>query len=64
MRERQAGRAENVNIYPLIAKILGLRIGEVDGDVNVLQSILKMLQSSGRIEGNPQKRTTIPLDSR
>jgi alkaline phosphatase D len=32
---------ENVNIYPLIAKILGLRVGRVDGDVKVLRDILK-----------------------
>src|ERR1019366_7142444 len=32
---------ENVNIYPLIAKILGLRIGRIDGDLKVLRDILK-----------------------
>jgi hypothetical protein len=32
---------ENINIYPLIAKILGLQIGTIDGDVKVLQGILK-----------------------
>ncbi len=32
---------ENVNIYPLIAKILGLRIGAIDGRLSVLQGILK-----------------------
>lgn len=32
---------ENVNIYPLIAKILGLQIGPIDGDINVLQGILR-----------------------
>jgi predicted AlkP superfamily pyrophosphatase or phosphodiesterase len=32
---------ENVNIYPLIAKILGLRIGPIDGKVSVLAGILK-----------------------
>jgi alkaline phosphatase D len=31
---------ENVNVYPLIAKILGLRIGAIDGKLNVLQGIL------------------------
>lgn len=31
---------ENVNIYPLIAKILGLRIGRIDGDLKVLRDIL------------------------
>ncbi len=33
---------ENVNIYPLIAKILGLRNGPVDGDLKVLESILNV----------------------
>ena len=32
---------ENVNIYPLIAKILGLRVGAIDGKLSVLQSILQ-----------------------
>jgi alkaline phosphatase D len=32
---------ENINIYPLIAKILGLEIGKIDGDIRVLQPILK-----------------------
>jgi len=32
---------ENVNVYPLIAKILDLPAGKIDGDVNVLQIILK-----------------------
>jgi predicted AlkP superfamily pyrophosphatase or phosphodiesterase len=32
---------ENVNVYPLIATILGLPAGKIDGDVNVLQIILK-----------------------
>jgi predicted AlkP superfamily pyrophosphatase or phosphodiesterase len=31
---------ENVNIYPLLARILGLRIGKVDGRLEVLQGIL------------------------
>jgi hypothetical protein len=38
---------ENVNVYPLIAKILGLRIGPIDGKVDDLQAIL---QTSGRQE--------------
>jgi alkaline phosphatase D len=32
---------ENVNVYPLIAKILGLRTGTIDGKLRVLQGILK-----------------------
>jgi predicted AlkP superfamily pyrophosphatase or phosphodiesterase len=32
---------ENVNVYPLIAKMLGLRVGAIDGNVRVLQGILK-----------------------
>jgi predicted AlkP superfamily pyrophosphatase or phosphodiesterase len=31
---------ENVNVYPLIAQILGLQIGPMDGDLKVLQGIL------------------------
>jgi predicted AlkP superfamily pyrophosphatase or phosphodiesterase len=31
---------ENVNVYPLIAKILGLRVGAIDGRLRVLQGIL------------------------
>jgi predicted AlkP superfamily pyrophosphatase or phosphodiesterase len=32
---------ENVNVYPLIAQILGLPIGKIDGDLKVLQIALK-----------------------
>jgi len=32
---------ENVNIFPLIAEILGLRIGKIDGKLSVLRPILK-----------------------
>jgi alkaline phosphatase D len=32
---------ENVNVYPLLAKILGLNAPEVDGSLNVLAKILK-----------------------
>ncbi|MGC1658963.1 MAG: ectonucleotide pyrophosphatase/phosphodiesterase [Candidatus Acidiferrales bacterium] len=32
---------ENVNIYPLIAKILGLQIGPIDGDLHVLEGVLR-----------------------
>jgi predicted AlkP superfamily pyrophosphatase or phosphodiesterase len=32
---------ENVNIYPAIAKILGLQYGTIDGDPRVLQNILQ-----------------------
>jgi alkaline phosphatase D len=32
---------DNVNLYPLIAKILGLRIGPVDGRLQVLKGILR-----------------------
>ncbi len=31
---------ENVNVYPLIARILGLRIGAIDGKLRVLQPML------------------------
>lgn len=37
---------ENINVYPLIAHILGLRIGHVDGDLSVLRPILRAAQSS------------------
>jgi predicted AlkP superfamily pyrophosphatase or phosphodiesterase len=33
---------ENVNVYPLIAKILGLEIGQIDGNAKVLQGVLKV----------------------
>jgi predicted AlkP superfamily pyrophosphatase or phosphodiesterase len=33
---------ENVNVYPLIAKILGLQAGQIDGQLRVLQGILKI----------------------
>jgi predicted AlkP superfamily pyrophosphatase or phosphodiesterase len=32
---------ENVNVYPLVAKILGLRTGTIDGKIRVLQGILR-----------------------
>jgi alkaline phosphatase D len=32
---------ENVNVYPLIAQILGLPIGKIDGELRVLQIALK-----------------------
>jgi predicted AlkP superfamily pyrophosphatase or phosphodiesterase len=32
---------ENVDVYPLIAAILGLRTGPIDGEISVLQGILK-----------------------
>ena len=32
---------ENVNLYPLLAKILGLTAPQVDGTLNVLSKILK-----------------------
>jgi predicted AlkP superfamily pyrophosphatase or phosphodiesterase len=32
---------ENVNVYPLIAGILGLHSGPIDGEIGVLQGILK-----------------------
>ena len=31
---------ENIHVYPFIAKILGLRIGKIDGNVKVLQKVL------------------------
>ena len=35
------GPFENVNVYPLIANILGLNPPQVDGTLNVLSKILK-----------------------
>jgi hypothetical protein len=32
---------ENIHLYPLIANILGLQIGPVDGKLRVLEMILK-----------------------
>jgi predicted AlkP superfamily pyrophosphatase or phosphodiesterase len=36
---------ENVNIYPAIAKILGLQYGRIDGNLSVLQNILQQPQA-------------------
>ncbi len=33
---------ENIHLYPLIAKILGLQIGPVDGQLRVLQGVLRI----------------------
>jgi hypothetical protein len=30
-----------VNVYPVIARILGLPVGKIDGDGKVLEGILK-----------------------
>jgi alkaline phosphatase D len=32
---------ENIHLYPLIAEILGLKIGPIDGQLSVLQQVLK-----------------------
>lgn len=32
---------ENINVYPLIARILGLPAGKIDGDLKVLEVVLK-----------------------
>lgn len=32
---------ENVNVYPLIAHILGLKVGKIDGSLNILAGILR-----------------------
>lgn len=32
---------ENIHVYPFVAKILGLKILEIDGDVSVLESVYK-----------------------
>jgi len=32
---------ENVDLYPLIARILGLQTGPIDGNIRALQGILK-----------------------
>ena len=39
---------ENVNVYPLVAKILGLPAPQVDGSLNVLSKILK--NTAGEVE--------------
>jgi predicted AlkP superfamily pyrophosphatase or phosphodiesterase len=38
---------ENIDLYPLIAKILGLRTGSIDGKLAVLEGILKQGTSRG-----------------
>jgi predicted AlkP superfamily pyrophosphatase or phosphodiesterase len=41
-KNKRVGGFENVHVYPLIAKILGLKIGEkIDGNLKVLKPILK-----------------------
>jgi hypothetical protein len=47
------GPFENVGVYPLVAKLLGLevshlKIGAIDGDLRMLQMILK--ETRGRFE--------------
>jgi hypothetical protein len=39
---------ENVNVYPIVAKILGLDYNEnnIDGKINVLNSILQPIPST------------------
>jgi predicted AlkP superfamily pyrophosphatase or phosphodiesterase len=37
---------ENIHVYPLIAKILGLHVGQIDGELSVLQGILNHQTSS------------------
>ena len=37
---------ENVNVYPLIAKLLGLDAPKVDGSLNVLSGILNSTAES------------------
>jgi predicted AlkP superfamily pyrophosphatase or phosphodiesterase len=44
---------ENVNLYPFIARILGLSIGPVDGDLKVLQGILQQPRPEHALELAP-----------
>jgi predicted AlkP superfamily pyrophosphatase or phosphodiesterase len=39
---------ENVDVYPLIAHILGLRVGQIDGKLDVLRPILRSAGSAAR----------------
>ena len=39
---------ENVDVYPFIAKILGLEIGPIDGQLKPLQGILRRPGQSGQ----------------
>jgi alkaline phosphatase D len=32
---------ENIHVYPFVAKILGLKIPKIDGDVKILEGIYK-----------------------
>jgi alkaline phosphatase D len=43
---------ENVNVYPLLAKILGLQIGQIDGNLNVLEKILREPAAAAHAAGN------------
>jgi predicted AlkP superfamily pyrophosphatase or phosphodiesterase len=42
----ELGPFENVNVYPLVAKLLGLKAPQVDGSVNVLANVLVEDESS------------------
>jgi predicted AlkP superfamily pyrophosphatase or phosphodiesterase len=41
---------ENVDVYPLIAKILGLRIGPIDGHLGPVQGILRQPVRGGHVQ--------------
>jgi alkaline phosphatase D len=40
---------ENVNIYPFIAQLLGLRIGKIDGSIDVLKPFLIERQHAAKL---------------
>jgi len=44
----EVGPFENVDIYPFIAQLLGLRVGKIDGSSSVLQSFLLDSRSAAK----------------
>ena len=49
---------ENVDVYPLIAKILGLEIGPIDGRLEPLKSVLRETQKRGQV---PKPHNSVAL---
>ncbi len=52
---------ENVDVYPFIAKILGLEIGPIDGQLKPLQGVLRRPARSG--QAVPQNNGRVPASS-
>jgi predicted AlkP superfamily pyrophosphatase or phosphodiesterase len=62
---REHARAEpfeNVNIYPFIAQLLGLKIGTIDGSIDVLKSFLIERQHAAKPGGKTSKMRLDPFN--